>query len=62
MRYFMVKSNLRFFLILIAALGSKGCVDESGNVSVGVSLGGTGTGGGLSVGTNNPSPKPRPDM
>lgn len=62
MRYFMVKSNLRFFLILIAALGSKGCVDESGNVSVGVSLGGTGTGGGLSVGTNNPSPKPRPDI
>ena len=58
----MSQSKLRFHFIFMGALALSGCVDENGNVSVGVSLGGTGTGSELSVGTPNPTPNPRPDV
>lgn len=58
----MSQSQLRFHLILIGTLALSGCVDENGNVSVGVSLGGTGTGSGIPIGTPNPTPNPRPDV
>lgn len=53
----MASINSKFFLFLMGTLLLAGCKDEDGNLSVGVSLGGTGTGG-LSVGTESPVPKP----